>query len=378
MPDLNRETNYIPTLDGWRGVAILLVLVDHATEGLGSGLVHSCMRLGATGVGLFFALSGFLITTRLLEETERRGRVDLKKFYIRRAFRLIPASLTYLLAIAFLSYLGALSLTGKQWFASLLFFRNYIPMDLVGGGWFTSHFWSLAIEEHFYLLWPALLILTRRRPIVPAAIAVGVAAWRYVDLHFHIVSANLWFQGRTDVRLDGLLWGCVLAMLLKAPGVKERISRSYSWALWLSFLGLDVVSNLFSGKHNYSPYEPLLIAAIIVWPVLNEKTWLGKMLQMPALKWVGRLSYSIYVWQQLWLLFPGVAAPFGPLQRLPLNIPCVFGSAALSYYLIERTMIRLGHRVTTSLPKPSYQPVAAEDYFTPIVKETHAHTSVAH
>jgi len=340
-------SNHIPALDGWRGVAILLVLVDHSTEGINFGRIDHFFRLGATGVALFFALSGFLITTRLLEEKQRHGKIRLDKFYVRRVCRLIPASLTYLIVIGILTLAGVLTVTREQWFGSLFFFRNYLPMDWPGGGWFTAHFWSLAVEEHFYLIWPTLLILSGGRAIVPAAGAVAVAVWRYVDLHYHVVHATLWFPGRTDVRLDGLLWGCVLAILLQRSDFKRWISRFYTWWLWVAGIGLYIASNLLSGRHNYSPYEPALIALIIIWPVLNSESWVAKMLDLQPVKWVGHLSYSLYVWQQLWLVFPDTPARFGLFQKLPVNLLCIFASASLSYYLIEKPMVNFGHRLTS-------------------------------
>jgi peptidoglycan/LPS O-acetylase OafA/YrhL len=352
MPQIHKEPNHIPSLDGWRGVAILLVLVDHSTENFNLGHFDPFFRLGATGVALFFALSGFLITTRLMQEKQRRGSIDLKKFYIRRVFRLIPASLTYLIVIGILTLAGVLAVTRVQWLGSLLFFRNYLPMDFNGGGWFTAHFWSLAIEEHFYLIWPTLLIISGGRFIVPASIASLVAVWRYIDLHHHVIHATLWFPGRTDVRLDGLLWGCAIAILLLRPGFKEKMFRFYTWWLWVLCLVLYIASNLLARRHNYSPYEPALIALIMVWPVLHTDNVMGWLLDLPLLKWVGHLSYSLYVWQQLWLVFSDASAPLGMLQRLPLNLVCIFASASLSYYFIEKPMVNLGHRLTSERPAP--------------------------
>jgi peptidoglycan/LPS O-acetylase OafA/YrhL len=356
MATVRKESNHIPSLDGWRGVAILLVLVDHSTETLDLGRFDHFLRLGATGVALFFALSGFLITTRLMEEKQRQGSISLKKFYVRRVFRLIPASLTYLLVLGALTLAGVMAVTREQWLGSLFFFRNYIPMDLPSAGWYTAHFWSLAIEEHFYLIWPTLLIVTGGRAIVPAILAAAVAGWRYADLHYHVVQARLWFPGRTDVRLDGLLWGCALAIVLMRPGVRQWMARFYSWWLWLAFLALYLIGNLLSGRHNYSPYEPALIALIMIWPVLRTDNWLARLLDLPVLKWIGHLSYSLYVWQQLWLVFPDVPTAFGVFQRLPLNVLCVFASASLSYYFIEKPMVNLGHRLTSG------RRVAAREY----------------
>lgn len=342
------ESPRIPALDGWRGVAILFVLLDHATEGAFTGQFHPLLRLGATGVGIFFALSGFLITTRLSKEAERYGAVSLKKFYLRRFFRLIPACCAYLLCIGLLSLAGWIDVTGEQLVASLLFFRNYVPMDVHAAGWYTAHFWSLAVEEHFYLIWPAVLARLGGRAALPTLFALAVAGWRHIDSQFHLTSTGLWFPGRTDIRLDGLLWGCALAILLSKADFREWLSKLFSWRLLALAVILDVVSNLFFGKHNYSSYEPLLLSLIVIWPVLNQHSFLARLLELPVLKWLGRLSYSLYVWQQLWLVFPKVPAPFGELQQMPLNLACVLVSGALSYYAIERPMVRLGHWLTSS------------------------------
>lgn len=349
------EGNRLPALDGWRGIAILLVLFDHASEASG-GLLHTISRTGATGVGLFFALSGFLITTRLLREYTRFGHVNLFHFYVRRVFRLIPASLTYLLTLCALASAGILTLTAQQFAASLLFFRNYIPMDTAGDGWFTGHFWSLAVEEHFYLLWPALLIRTKGKPLVPAILACLVASWRYVDLHYHVIHAHLWFQGRSDVRMDGLLWGCVLAILYSQPSFRQTLRHAYPGWLLLIFCAVDVGSNVLSGKHNYSPYEPLLLALILVWPVLHTQSWLATLLDLAPLRWLGALSYSLYIWQELWLVFPGVPSGLRSVQSFPWNLLCVFACATLSYYFIEKPMITFGHHLTSSYVAPSRLP----------------------
>lgn len=347
--------NRVPTLDGWRGIAILLVIFDHLNLP-STGLLHKVSRTGATGVGLFFALSGLLITTRLLNEYEKFGRVNLGHFYVRRAFRLIPASLTYLVVLAVLGGAGVLAVSREQWTASLLFFRNYVPAEVTGGGWFTAHFWSLAVEEHFYLLWPALLLRSRRKASVPILLACLVAAWRYVDFRFHVVHAPLWFPGRSDVRMDALFWGCALALLLNEPSIRKRMSQNYQWWTVILFCALDIASNLFTGRHNYSFYEPLLIASILVWPVLNVESWLARLLEAKPLRWLGALSYSLYIWQELWLVFPGVPSALRPSQTFPLNLVLVFACASVSFYVIERPMIKLGHRLTSQWTPAEVRP----------------------
>ena len=347
MSNRTSESLRVPSLDGWRGVAILLVLLDHATEDAFTGSLHHALRLGATGVGIFFALSGFLITTRLLAEAEHHGAISLKRFYVRRFFRLIPACLAYLLCIAALGVAGLIEVSSEQLLASLLFFRNYVSMDVLGPAWYTAHFWSLAVEEHFYLIWPAVLARTGGRACLPALMALCVAAWRHIDFKYHLISAGIWFAGRTDVRLDGLLWGCTLAILFARPDFRKWLSKLFSWRVFVLLVLLDVVSNMALRRHNYSSYEPLLLALMVIWPLLNQQSLLAGFLELPALKWFGRLSYSLYVWQQLWLVFPHAPAVLGILQRAPVNLFCVLLSGCLSYYAIERPMIRLGHWLTT-------------------------------
>ena len=166
-------SGYIPTLDGWRAIAILMVLVDHA---LFFGFRASRVALwpvppalGLHGVNLFFALSGFLITSRLLEEWRVTGAISLRGFYIRRAFRILPAALLVLAATATLGLVGLIPVSRMEVLGAVFFFRNYLPGASYpdATGFFTEHYWSLAVEEHFYLAWPALLLLTLRKRWAP-------------------------------------------------------------------------------------------------------------------------------------------------------------------------------------------------------------------
>jgi peptidoglycan/LPS O-acetylase OafA/YrhL len=346
------QTRRIPTLDGWRGVAIILVLIDHTAESIHQQLIHKVTRVGATGVGIFFALSGFLITTRLISEQRRSGKLDFRRFYVRRAFRLLPPTSVYLVALSVLTAVGLIAVTKEQLLGSLFFYRNYLPSSQETSGWFTAHFWSLNVEEHFYLLWPAMLVMTRRKLAIPIGFAVSVAVWRFLDIRYHIVHANLWLPGRTDVRLDSLLWGCILAIMVSEPKMKEWLSRYLTGKRVLVLAVVDVIANAIHGKHDYSPYEPLFIALIVVWPVLNPTGAFGKFLEWDSLKWLGTVSYSVYIWQQLWLLFPGDPIPFGRFQLFPLNLLCLFGTATISYYCLEKPMIALGHSLTTAKETP--------------------------
>lgn len=344
------RSGYLPTLDGWRAIAIAAVILDHLTSGFHrQASWYPLLRTGPNGVSLFFAISGFLICSRLLEEEQLSGRISLKGFYIRRACRILPAAFTYLLALALLAVAGVVVATPREWWSCVLFFRNYLPPVWIRAGWggYTIHFWSLAVEEHFYLLWPAMLAFSGRvrARYLAAGLALTVALWRSWDFHHQWVNRylpDLLFPSRTDVRLDGLLLGCLAALVLVEPGWRTWLERRFRvevlWALAIGYALFQVVPR----RHTYSIWESGLLAALVTGTVLHPIGIVGRLLESPAMRWVGRLSYSLYLWQQLFLI-PGASYPFSILQRFPLNLGVVFLMAALSYELVERPAIRLGH-----------------------------------
>jgi peptidoglycan/LPS O-acetylase OafA/YrhL len=148
---------YLPSLDGWRAVAITAVILCHAfgQEDTGGKVNSLILNLGQQGVSLFFAISGYLITTLLLDE-QQRGGISLRGFYIRRAFRILPPAYIYLAAVATIGVSGLIHLAPGEILSAALVYNNYWPSR----SWFTQHFWSLSMEEHFYLLWPSLLTLS--------------------------------------------------------------------------------------------------------------------------------------------------------------------------------------------------------------------------
>jgi len=359
----------IGALDGWRGVAILLVLADHAGETSNSSAIHAATRVGATGVGIFFALSGFLITSLLLAEKRKLGRIRLGDFYRRRFFRIVPPVLVFLAALLLLRRLGLVPVTNLQVLSSIFLFRNYLHSDW-GAGWYTGHLWSLTVEEHFYLFWPLLLIATRARLRPLVALALSVAAWRAVSLHYHFL-AGPWAPGRTDIRIDSLLWGCIVAIVLTRPGLRDRFKRGFTVWILLFLILVDIGSNIGHRQHNYSFYEPVILALLVVWPVLHPKSVLRRLLDAPLLKFVGTISYSLYIWQEMWLLFPRTPVLFPRMQAFPVNIVMAFCCAIASYYLVEKPFIGLGRRLTARAPgaaapsAPSFHQIAAADPFAP-------------
>jgi peptidoglycan/LPS O-acetylase OafA/YrhL len=346
------KSGYLPTLDGWRAIAIAAVLLDHLTSGFHpKANWYQLLRTGPNGVSLFFAISGFLICSRLLEEEELFGSISLKGFYIRRACRILPAALTYLLVLALLAMGAVVVVTPLEWWSCIFFFRNYLTPEWIRAGWggYTIHYWSLAVEEHFYLLWPAMLAFSGRvrARYLAAGLAITVAVWRSWDFHHQWLNRyipGLLFPSRTDVRLDGLLLGCLAALVLAEPRWRAWLERRFSTgALWAVAVGY-VLFQVVPGRHTYSIWESALLAALVAGTVLRPGGFSGRLLENPAVKWVGRLSYSLYLWQELFLV-QGARYPFSLLQRFPLNLGMVFLLAASSYELVERPMIRVGHHL---------------------------------
>jgi peptidoglycan/LPS O-acetylase OafA/YrhL len=352
------RSGYLPTLDGWRAIAIGMVMITHATDALfAPGAPHDAptwyglTRHGALGVDVFFGISGFLITSRLLEEHEQRRRISLPGFYIRRLCRIIPPYFVFLAALAALTVAGRIAIERPELSVSAFFVRNYFGLR-PPSGWYTGHLWSLAVEEHFYLLWPTLLVLLtpRRARLGVVLLALAIAGWRVVEfragLLTRLLGPDVNFYLRTDIRFDALLWGCAAAFVYHDPGARATAARWLSAPGWIVLIGLFVAIVALHPPMAMA-WQAMIIPCVLLGTVLHPQGAAGRFLETPPMRWVGRVSYSLYLWQQLfllpWVLFP--ALPLGAMQRLPLNIAATVAAAAASYYLVERPMMKVGHRL---------------------------------
>ncbi|MEO6209456.1 MAG: acyltransferase [Gemmatimonadaceae bacterium] len=360
---------YIPTLDGWRAIAILGVMASHAghsySAALGRESIFDRFALGTHGVNLFFAISGLLITSRLLEEWDTAGSVSLKRFYVRRAFRILPAALLYLGAVALLGAIGLLPVVREEFVAATLFFRNYLPPLLGpnGAGFFTSHYWSLGVEEHFYLFWPALLIFAGRKRALPVAmvIAILVAVWRHIEAWREIMLYNAiqpTYFARSDTRIDSIMWGVVAALALSRPEVRSFIERYLSTIVMLAVVALyGAIVYRYGTRPTF--WEAMIVPVIIVGTVLRPQSVVGRMLENPVMRWIGRLSYSLYLWEFFFVYYPGVPTTLGVWQTFPVNLIAAVVCAAASYYLVERPLVRIGHRLAPAMPRDAIDRVSA-------------------
>jgi peptidoglycan/LPS O-acetylase OafA/YrhL len=353
--------NHLPYLDGLRGIAILLVMAHH-TQGY-FGQIGRTFN-GWCGVDVFFVLSGFLITTLLVREQQRYGHFSFRRFYIRRFLRLMPVYYAFLLV--------ALLCNGRSALAGVGICGAYLTNYDLALGWDNARearvaiTWSLAVEEQFYLLWPLALYLVGKRALrLALGVTVAIPLWR-AGLCLHGASIHYLYNA-FDTRLDGLMIGCAIALLWADPHWHERLRRGLarSWTPLLLALGCLWAAQSLPGLGDTSPYFwsvrlPLftvLVGAFLLALLVQPESGVARGLSHPVLTWVGRLSYSLYLWHAVAYDFteetlaPYLAAhlPGGALwQRLSsidlMRLALSFALAILSYYLVERPFLGLKKR----------------------------------
>lgn len=333
---------HLPTLDGLRAVAVLLVILDHASLAAPGGL----------GVLMFFVLSGFLITWLLLKEDAVTGTVSISNFYFRRVLRIFPAFYAYAVLIIALALWMAKPIIWPQIAASLFYVNNYyqaIHGDPASG---FSQTWSLGVEEQFYLTWPALFVLLRRDMSkfkrVVAVLIVGAWVYRAIlQFAFHVHQG--WFYEAFDTRFDHLLAGCLLALVL-FKGVSERWERYCSSGWLLAAACAMLVFSVYLEFVYAAAYrdsigfivDPLVVAAMIPMLIAQRQRFAVRWLEAEPVRFVGRVSYSAYLYQQLvtepvMKIFRG----FPLILRVTLTVGAVIAAASCSYYVIERPFLRL-------------------------------------
>lgn len=351
------KTGYIPTLDGWRAIAVFAVISYHdrvySIGGFSNAAIHSW---GILGVDLFFAISGLLICSRLLDEEESNRRISLKDFYIRRFCRIMPPAFLFLAVLGVLGLFLAVRVKLAAWLCSLFFVGNYyfVRFHNPDLSLYTDHFWSLAIEEHFYLFLPGILYLFPRRRIQVMTSLVAAFFVYAVCIHAHPAWLSSLGEGfadmRTELRINTLLFPALLAILLRKPGFRSFCARrvnplSALYALIAAFF-LAYISGL---ERPFSIVIPFVFPWFLIGTILHPGNYLSRLLETAPLRYLGRISYSIYLWQQLFFIGTNdsfrAAWPLSILQAWPWNMAATILIASMSYYLLEKPFIRLGHRL---------------------------------
>ena len=331
-----------PWLDGFRGLAILSVMAYHA------GL----LARGHAGVDLFFVVSGFLITTLLCQEERYTGSISLTRFYARRALRLFPALSVVLCASLLL--MMVFPEVGRN-YRSILYSAFYVTNWVIAFGWdqvsSTLYItWSLAIEEQFYLVWPILLsglLKYRKSPrIVITGLALLLIAVCILRL---ILIAHGASEGRigqaSDTRCDGLIAGCLAGALVafgRIPSIRIiRLAMAIMALLFAAYM-LGLIATFGVGLTIIN----LFFASVIVLLLVDPPSGFLAILENPLLMWVGKLSYSIYLWH-LFARFAADKCIEHPALQLIISTGLAFTLAAASHYLVERPFLKLKQRFSS-------------------------------
>lgn len=352
-------------LDGLRALSILLVVLGHGWStipiarnfpGLGAYLGNSSL-----GVTTFFVISGYLITFLLCNERRLSGTISLPAFYMRRVLRIFPALYLYLLILVLVRSLGLIHTTNGDLGIAATYLANYnhlLPIATNADYWFVGHFWSLSLEEQFYLLWPVTLLvagLARSRGVALLIVVVSPV--------MRVITYAVWPEARGQIGMmlqtavDSIMVGCYLALVEGRPGVTAFWNRVSSW-VWPLATGVFLVlvspwmKFRFEGAYTITigmTLNSLAIALLIGWVVRSPESGFSRALSTPVLRYIGTRSYGLYLWQQLFLA-PTVAIWVFPF---PLNMVASLMAAECSYRCVERPFLRMRDRFRGATREPA-------------------------
>jgi len=352
----------ITVLDGWRGVSILLVVCGHlinyryapayfASGGPAQSLV---LTVSVFGVCIFFVISGLIITTLAIREREQRGSFSARSFYLRRFFRIVPPFYLYLAIVLLLASSGVIGHRKSETLGAAAFLCNLPQVEC---GWFVAHSWSLAYEEQFYVLFPCWFILCgkRVRPLLMALLSalLAVPVMRYVlgpTPMWHAIHQLTWyfsFMAAGSLVAASADWMQKLNRSVYAP----YLSWGAAFVLLVLIL-FDGAAAAHPGAHRLeqvhvilSPVFEPLCTAWLVGTSLQRANWMTRLLHARPLLFLGTISYSLYLWQQLFTAAPSRYLLSSPLPLAPMMLVC----ATLSYYFVERPAQRLGKQAVRVL-----------------------------
>lgn len=338
--------SHLPALDGLRAIAVFLVIFYHFGLPFPAGL----------GVIIFFVLSGFLITWLLLKEQENYGTISIRKFYLRRTLRILPAFYCFwLLCLVFL----VVAHKAVHWptaFASFFYVNNYYQAFHGDPNTWFSHTWSLAVEEQFYLLWAPLFFLIGKHRKRLAWLLAGLiaSAWIYRELLVFVFRVREgYIYEAFDTRLDQLLIGCLLAVLLRSKvlaGFWRTICGNVGFsALTVALLfGSAFLQVQFGAQYRdicALTLDPVLAALLLVQAISFRSTVFWRWLEFPVVRFLGAISYSLYLYQQI-VMHPVRERLHGfpVMVQLAVAVGVVIFLASVSFVFIEMPFLDLKTR----------------------------------
>ena len=355
---------YIPCLNGLRAFAIILVILCHLAHAPNVPdflyKIVSFTDLGSIGVRLFFLLSGFLITFLLIDELEKKGKIMIKHFFIRRSLRIFPCFYAYLIVLFFLKISGIVLISTDAILWSFLYIQNlniFQNIDAFPSSWLVKHSWSLSVEEQFYIIYPFVFIKLKQfvsnklHFLIIGAILIGTF-FRPLNYAFPNISRLL--GGSFLMHADYLVWGCCIAFGYKKYKDIALIKlEKYKYTLLIVAVIISVLASKYafiSGFYALFCGSIVLIscAYILVFFLLFPNSGIGKILEYKPIIFIGKLSYSLYVWNLLFIGNTGLWLKYQFLTVFPLNIAIVIGCALVSYYVVEIPFLKLKSKFSTT------------------------------
>ena len=369
-----RMTAKIKGFDGIRGLAVIAVVLSHLSvyEYLKSHglLVDSLIAMidGATGVQAFFILSGFLITMLMITEHNTYGRVSLRNFYIRRSLRIVPLYVLFLGLVTIATVIGTNVSNWQSLGFAYFYAYNFIPREWYSG--ILGHTWSLAVEEHFYLLWPVIFVMwfahspaRRSRGLVLGVLTFYALSWIAHNVLSHIpaVNDNFFVSRWTFIAGSTIALGCALALVTfsgsRAPlwqrVLGSRACLAAGLILYCNSLVGAALRRFLNVEIDYLMIGDYLqtvgIGLMIVWCCLNQRSIIVRALEFAPLRYMGVISYGVYMYQGFFLStsayrVAGQNWPPDPLTGLLLLILV----APLSFHFFEKPFLRLKGKYETS------------------------------
>jgi len=342
---------YLPSLDGLRAISIGIVIVSHILR----ETPYVKYVNGFAGVNIFFVISGFLITTLLLKEKVTAGDISLSRFYTRRVLRIFPVAYLYLFVLIFLNVAFQLHITGMSFASAFLYLKNL--SFIRGGDWQSGHFWSLAVEEQFYLIFPFILrynvkLFTRLIIVLILLAPIGNMLYFHppgfiANMHISLalqIWMNVLGSGTTSI-----LWGSLCAIGLFQGTLSIRTFEKFKgYGIYLLVLLVCIDNPLllpFTGKEvlNMYLFAPG-VCLVLLLSIQPGKSFSFALLNHPIVRKIGILSYSLYIWQQLFTEHQPWAKTFKYGDSVWLNLIALGITAYLSYHFFEKKFLLLKNR----------------------------------
>ncbi|HEV8512374.1 MAG TPA: acyltransferase [Cyclobacteriaceae bacterium] len=342
------KNGHIPSLDGFRMISICLVIFSHlilrSQNPYLLNLQFNLGQFGILGVRIFFIISGFLITFLLLKEKAKTGTVNLRYFYIRRILRIFPVFFLYLIALHTLNHFLNLNIPLSNFLGAALFIQNF---GIWGDNWYLAHTWSLAVEEQFYIAWPIIFLFVpvatlKRKRVLCFVLMLGIFMRSF---HYKFPDIADYFLAEFIMYADFLFAGCYIACLqfYNRQTVVDFINNISPKLVYISILAICIFT-LFEFHPIYDKvFIPLsgtviliCVSFLLIYFTVREKSPGFRLLNLPVVIFIGQLSYSLYLWQQLFFGNTGLW-----LNEAPENIVMIFIVALFSYYVVEKPILKI-------------------------------------